>query len=157
VGAFIRLGQPDRAYHALSWFHQYQRPQGWNHWAEVVYRDPLTPKFIGDMPHTWVGSDFLNSVLTMFVYEHNDTLITFAGIPKEWIAGGEEVGFNNIATTRGKLSGSLQLKDNKVLVKLWSTSPWTAGDIIIKKPQATKGQDAQTRTLPAQFTFDYAP
>jgi hypothetical protein len=157
VGAFVRLGQPQRAYEALSWFHQFQRPQGWNHWAEVVWHDPLTPKFIGDMPHTWVGSDFLNSVLSMFLYEHADRLIVFAGVPREWVASGEEVGFSDIRTTRGTLSGSLRLGGGKVLVKLWSTGPWTEGDIIVRTPAGAKGPDAQARNLPAQFTFEYAP
>ena len=30
-----------------------------------------TPKFIGDMPHTWVASDFIRSVLDMFAYERD--------------------------------------------------------------------------------------
>jgi len=81
-GMWVRscgLGQPQRAYEALTWFHKHQRPQAWNHWAEVVWNDPLTPKFIGDMPHTWVGSDFLNSILSMFVYEQSASLVAFAG------------------------------------------------------------------------------
>ncbi len=63
VGSFIRLGWAGRAHEALAWFMDHRRPPGWNHWAEVVWKDPRTPKFIGDMPHTWVGSDFLRSVV----------------------------------------------------------------------------------------------
>ena len=46
-----------------------RRPPGWNHWAEVVWNEPRMPKFIGDMPHGWVGSDFLRSFLDLFAYE----------------------------------------------------------------------------------------
>jgi hypothetical protein len=156
VGAFVRLGEPQRAYEALSWFHLHQRPQAWNHWAEVVWSDPLTPKFIGDMPHTWVGSDYLNSVCSMFVYEHAGQVVTFAGAPRAWVDSGEIVGFNDIVTSRGKISGSLQLKDGRVRVKLWATGTWGEGDIVIKKPPGTKGQDAVVRALPAQVSFEYA-
>jgi hypothetical protein len=93
----------------------------------------------------------------MFVYEHGDELVTFAGIPRQWIASGEEVGFHNIVTPRGKLSGSLQLTDKRIHIKLWSDGEFAKGDIIIRAPQGSQAQDAQTQTLPAQFSFDYAP
>ena len=64
-----------------------QRPAGWHQWAEVVWHDPTTPKFIGDMPHTWVGSDFVRSVLDMFAYEReaDSSLVVGAGIPESWV------------------------------------------------------------------------
>ena len=44
------------------------RPAGWRQWAEVVRHDARTARFLGDMPHTWVGSDYIRSVLDMFAY-----------------------------------------------------------------------------------------
>ena len=70
IGSFIQLDQPERAHELIEFFLNDQRPQGWNHWAEVVWKDYRTPKFIGDMPHTWVGSDFINAIRSMFVYEN---------------------------------------------------------------------------------------
>ncbi|HEX6308759.1 MAG TPA: hypothetical protein VFZ69_11255 [Longimicrobiales bacterium] len=64
----MRQGQRERAHEALDWFLQHVRPAGWNHWAEVVLRDRDEPRFIGDMPHGWVGSDFIRSVTDMFAY-----------------------------------------------------------------------------------------
>jgi hypothetical protein len=61
VGTMIRLGQRDRALRELEFFFEGQRPAAWNHWAEVVWREPRAPRFIGDMPHTWIGSDFIRS------------------------------------------------------------------------------------------------
>ena len=69
IGTFVYLGQRKRVEETLNFFMNDRRPPAWNHWAEVVWRDPKTPKFIGDMPHTWVGSDFVRSVRAMFVYE----------------------------------------------------------------------------------------
>ncbi|MFP5247272.1 MAG: discoidin domain-containing protein, partial [Thermoanaerobaculia bacterium] len=65
VGSFLRLGQPDRARDLIRFFLGHMRPAGWNQWAEVVWRDERAPKFIGDMPHTWVGSDFIRSILDL--------------------------------------------------------------------------------------------
>jgi hypothetical protein len=86
VGALVRLGQRERAHEVLEWFMQHQRPAAWNHWAEVVFRDPQSAQFIGDMPHTWVGSDFIRSVLDMFAFEENDQLVIGAGISPSWLA-----------------------------------------------------------------------
>ncbi|MEP6858675.1 MAG: discoidin domain-containing protein, partial [Gemmatimonadales bacterium] len=61
VGTHVQLGQRARAHELLDFFFKDQRPAAWHQWAEVVYRDPKTPKFIGDMPHTWVGSDYIRS------------------------------------------------------------------------------------------------
>ena len=69
IGSFVLLGQPERAQQALEFFMNDRRPPGWNQWPEVVHRDPRTAKFIGDLPHTWCGSDFVNSVRMMFLYE----------------------------------------------------------------------------------------
>jgi hypothetical protein len=65
-----------------------RQPPEWNGWAEVVWRDPRTPRFIGDMPHTWVASDFLRSALDMLAYERADgALVIGAGVAPEWLAG----------------------------------------------------------------------
>jgi len=50
----------------LEFFLAHQRPKAWNHWTETIWRDPHTPKFIGDMPHTWIGSEFIRAVRSLF-------------------------------------------------------------------------------------------
>src|SRR5438874_3103532 len=88
VGAFVALGWRERADSALRWFMQDRRPQAWRQWAEVVDHDPRHARFIGDMPHTWVGTDFVRSVLDMLAYERErDTaLVVAAGVPASWLA-----------------------------------------------------------------------
>ena len=66
VGAFVRLGWRERAHELLDFFFADRRPAGWNQWAEVVWREPRAPRFIGDMPHAWVGADYIRSVLDLF-------------------------------------------------------------------------------------------
>lgn len=102
VGTFVRLGELDKAHAAIEYFMSHRRPRHWNHWAEVIYRDPLTPRFIGDAPHGWVGSDFLRSVRNLFVYERDNALVLAAGIKPDWLDKG--VSIRNLPTYFGRLS-----------------------------------------------------
>ena len=86
VGTMVMLGQIGRAHQAIEFFMKDRRPQGWHHWAEVVFKDPLTPGFIGDAPHGWVGSDFLRAVRTLFAYEKQGVLVVASG-PASFLAG----------------------------------------------------------------------
>ena len=90
----MRLGQPERARELLGLFLADRRPPAWNQWPEVVYRDLRAPNFLGDLPHTWVASDFIRSFLDLLAYERDSdqALVLAAGVPDDWIAapGGVE-------------------------------------------------------------------
>ncbi len=62
IGAVARLGHTDRAWAMTDWFLGQRTVPGWKVWGEVVWRDQAEARFIGDMPHGWVGSDFIRSV-----------------------------------------------------------------------------------------------
>jgi hypothetical protein len=105
VGSFVRLGQRERAHEVANWLLEHQRPDAWNHWAEVVHRDPRQSRFIGDMPHTWVGSDFIRSVLDMFVYEEQGALHIGAGLLPQWLAASSDtLRIAHIRTAYGPIS-----------------------------------------------------
>ena len=88
VGTFVRLGQIDRAWHALDFFLAHRRPLGWKHWAEVVFADEKEPGFLGDAPHGWVASDFLRAMRSIAIYELGGEYFIGAGIKKEmWLSG----------------------------------------------------------------------
>jgi len=91
VGALARLGQGARAHAMLDFFFKDQRPRGWNQWAEVVLPNPREPRFLGDMPHAWVSSDYIRSALDLFAYEResDDALIVGAGLRSEWLTQGD--------------------------------------------------------------------
>ena len=94
-GALLRLGWRDRAHEVLDWLFKDKRPPEWNQWPEVVWRDPRIPKFFGDLPHGWVASDFIRSVLDLFAYEDEQetgaALVIGAGIRDEWLRDGDGV------------------------------------------------------------------
>jgi hypothetical protein len=120
VGTFVRLGERDKARALAQYFFEDQRPAAWHQWAEVVYRDPREPGFIGDMPHTWVGSDFMRSIFDMFVYEEDDALVLGAGVPDAWLDQGVTV--DNISTHFGPVGYRLRREGGRVVLRL-TTKP----------------------------------
>jgi hypothetical protein len=115
VGTYIYLGQKERAHTVLEWFLKSQRPRGWNHWAEVVWNDERHAQFIGDMPHTWVASDFINAIRAMFAYEidEDQSLVVGAGLKEEWIRHGLSV--TKMPTHYGLLSYSIKSDSNNTI------------------------------------------
>jgi hypothetical protein len=86
IGALIRLGETNRALQLVDRFMLDRRPQAWNHWAEVVGTEYRKPRFIGDMPHVWVASDFTRSILDAIAYEDEDgVLVVGAAVPDRWV------------------------------------------------------------------------
>jgi hypothetical protein len=88
IGAMVRLGQRERAHALLRFFLTGRRPAAWRQWPEVVDREPRRLRFLGDLPHTWVGSDYVRSVLDMLAYEReaDSSLVIAAGVPDAWLA-----------------------------------------------------------------------
>jgi hypothetical protein len=141
VGSMLLLGQIQRAHDALEFFMGDRRPREWNQWPEVVHRDPRTPRFVGDMPHTWCGSDFLNSVRMMFLYERevDDTLVLLAGVPETWISS-KPVGLRNMPTYGGLVSCIIERansRNDQFNAYIEGTCPLPSGGIRLTRPIAS--------------------
>ncbi|HEX6199772.1 MAG TPA: hypothetical protein VF150_05860, partial [Thermoanaerobaculia bacterium] len=111
VGAFVRLGRKSEAHELLAHFLADRRPVEWNAWPEVVTRDPREARFLGDLPHGWVASDFVRSVLDLFAYEEREAerLVLGAGVPAEWLAGKDGgIAVRHLGTPWGELSYRLE-------------------------------------------------
>jgi hypothetical protein len=136
IGTFVRLGQRERAHEALAWFMRDIRPRGWNHWAEVVWRDPAEPKFIGDMPHGWVGSDLIRSVTDMFAYwrEDDESLVIAAGILPEWLDAGDTVRIRGLRTPAGIVSYAMTRSARGIELVLEPGVTIPAGGVVIMPP-----------------------
>lgn len=89
VSAMTRLGERARVKVLLDFFFDDRRPAEWNQWAEVVGRKPREIRFIGDMPHAWVSSDYLRAALDLFAYERYEDaeLVLGAGLDPGFFAG----------------------------------------------------------------------
>jgi hypothetical protein len=147
VGTLVRLGRVDDAHFMIDFFMRDRRPAQWHHWAEVVWRDSLTPRFIGDMPHTWVGSDFIRSVLDLFAFEDepNDRLVVTAGIPDRWLDGGEAVAVRGLRTWYGPLDVTIRRDAaGATRVTLGGLGRIPPGGIVVRRPD---GRETVVRQL----------
>lgn len=152
VGTFVRLGQRQRAHTVADWFMQHQRPSQWHQWAEVVMQKADSAQFIGDMPHTWVGSDFIRSVLDMFAYESesDSTLVIGAGIPASWLRDSKGVGISGLSTHYGPLTYTMTQGPKGIDVLIDGTVRIPPGGIIIKPPL---GRETRITRVPARVTI----
>lgn len=160
VGAFIRLGQRARAHEALDWFFAHRRPLGWRHFAEVVHNDPLTPRFVGDMPHGWVGSDCVRSLRSLLWYEREDgVMVVGAGIKSEWMFSPDELSFD-LPTPRGTISFQGQRSGYRYKIRLSGTC---SAPIVLQLPYYAKSVSVDGRPgslemrlekLPAEIVVD---
>jgi hypothetical protein len=171
VGVFVQLGQRTKAHDLLDFFFKDQRPAAWHQWAEVVYRDPKTPKFIGDMPHTWVGSDYVRSFLDMLAFEResDSSLVIGAGVRDDWVKQDPGVRVANLSTQYGPLNYDMRASGNVVTVNLRAGIRMPPGGIVVWSPleqpilsawvdgvpSAVKGSEVRVRKLPAVVTIRY--
>lgn len=135
VQAFIYMNQKERALRLLKFLLDCRRPLSWNHFAEVVFSNPRLAQYIGDMPHTWVGSGYINAVRSMFVYEKDGSLILGAGIDEKWLSKG--VSIKNMPTYFGKINYSVRKEKNRLKVKVWGKANPEKG-FLFKMPLLKK-------------------
>ena len=168
LGTFIRLGWRDRAQELLDFFMADRRPGPWNQWAEVVGREPRVARFIGDMPHGWVASDYGRSMLDMFAFERpaDETLVLMGGVPAEWL---NKDGFavKNLRTPYGPLSYSYRLEGAKRILEIgelklppggiaisWPEPPARETQVIAKGSARWIGTELRVGKLPFRVEFD---
>ena len=171
VGTLIRLGWKADALRTAEALMNDRRPREWNQWGEVVWRDVRAPKFIGDMPHTWVGADFLRSALDLLAYddEERNAVIVGAGVPDSWVLAGDGVQITGMRTWGGPLDIAIAGTPQSATVRLGGTMRVPSGGVIVRSPLAktpasvtvndepatmTNGE-VVVRALPARVTFRY--
>jgi hypothetical protein len=170
VGTMLRLGRKDRALALLDGFLRDQTPPEWNQWPEVVWREPRAPKFVGDVPHTWVGSDFLRSAADLLAYEResDSALVIAAGVPDSWLEG-TGLAVSGLSTWWGRLSYRASRADGRVTLTVDSGLRLPPGGLVIHRPGIASsgrvlvnGQPApadssgavRVRALPATVRFE---
>lgn len=155
VGAFVRLGRREEAHELLKFFLADQRPAGWKQWPEVVWHDARTPHFLGDLPHGWVGSDYIRSVLDMLAYvrEGDDALILGAGIPVEWL---EQPGVTvrDLPTPWGTLDFTMRSADGGVETRVAGALRVPPGGIRVRPPLPRRAREAFVNDVAATIGED---
>jgi len=143
IRTFLRLGWRDRAHELLAFFLNDRRPAAWNQWAEGVWREPRTPKFIGDMPHTWVGSEYVHAFLDLLAYvrETDGALVLGAGLPPSW----NEVSVKGLRTEYGPLEYSVTPEGAGVRVRIAAGLQVPRAGIVVR----WQDKEVVIRELPA--------
>jgi hypothetical protein len=171
VGTLLRLFGRERALDLLNGFLADQEPPEWNQWPEVVWRDPRTPKFIGDSPHTWVGSDFLRSAADLFAYEDesDSSLVIARGVDQRWLADSGVV-VRNLGTWYGPLSYSMRADGaTRVRLRIETGIRVPAGGlrVAVRSPDSLRQATLNgarvrpdsgvivARQVPAELVFEY--
>ena len=142
VGALVRLGQRQPALDVLDFFLAARRPPVWNQWPEIVWRDAKTARFIGDMPHAWVGSEYIRSVLSLFAYEDEgkQALVIGAGLPREWVESESGVAVRRLPTCYGPLNYRLRLQGpGELRLDLSGDLALPLGKVVVKPPVTLVG------------------
>jgi hypothetical protein len=151
VGTFVRLGWRQRAQELLAFFMADRRPAAWNQWAEVVGRDARKPRFVGDMPHAWIASDYIRAVIDMFAFERYEdhALVIAAGIPEEWLDG-KGIAVRGLHTPYGRLSYSARHAKGRLLLHVDKGIRLPPGGIVFSGPRG----EVRVRNVPADITVD---
>jgi hypothetical protein len=133
IGALVRLGRRDAALELLQFFLSDRRPQPWNQWPEIAWRDRKAPAHVGDLPHTWIAAEYVLAVRSLFAYEReaDQSLILAAGLAPAWMEGAG-VRVDGMPTLRGALSYSLR-RMNEDTVR-FEIGGGIAGKLILRPP-----------------------
>jgi hypothetical protein len=173
IETFVRLGDRTRAWELLDYFMADRRPPAWNQWAEVVWHDAKAPKFIGDMPHTWIGAEFIRSLRSLFAFEQeaDRSLVIAAGVPREWMESDMGVSVKRMPTWYGTLnyllrqerpgelrlsfSGDITLPPGKIVVKPPLNQPLKAMTINGRPVNSFSQDQATIEEFPAEVVLSY--
>ncbi|MBC7126279.1 MAG: hypothetical protein H5T24_11655 [Bacteroidales bacterium] len=106
----------------------------------MVWNDYRTPAYIGDMPHTWVGSDFINAFRNIFVYEDIDhnTLCIGSALKQDWIDSPQGISVQNLPTYYGFLSYSITKGNDHYTIKIGGNIRVPANGICIRNFNGSK-------------------
>ncbi len=169
VGSFVRLAVarrggtaggegPDweaRAHQLLAWYLADQRPPGWNGWPEVVRRDYRQSGFLGDLPHGWVGSDFMRSLLDLFAFERADhALVLGAGVPVEWLVRPQGVAVRDLGTPWGPLGYTLTAQRGGYRFTVSGGLEVPPGGLVLVPPAPAPAQGALLDGRPVALAAD---
>ncbi|MDP9135952.1 MAG: hypothetical protein M3N56_14130, partial [Actinomycetota bacterium] len=109
ASALVRLGRREEAHELLAFFLADRRPAAWNQWPEISWRDPRSPGHLGDVPHAWIGAEYVLAVLGMLAYERpaDGALVLAAGVTDAWLDAGA-VAVEGLPTWWGPLGYTLR-------------------------------------------------
>ncbi|GAA3561232.1 discoidin domain-containing protein [Snuella lapsa] len=117
--ALAKLGMRKEAQQIHDIIFKDRRPSGWKHWVELVHSRERLGSYIGDMPHTWVGSGYMNSVRGLVIME-NDVerrLELLNGAPLNWLEN-DGIALTNLPTHFGNANIKMVFNNRQLTVNI---------------------------------------
>ncbi len=115
VLSYVHLGQPEAADELLQGLLHDRRPLEWQVLAEVVHSRLRFPRYLGDMPHTWIGAEYGRTLFGMLMREDDDALSLLPGTPPSWVAGAG-LAVERLPTAYGTLQMQARQRDGLLTV-----------------------------------------
>jgi hypothetical protein len=103
VLSYVHLDRPRDANELLGYLLAGRRPAQWQVLAEVVHSRLRHPGYLGDMPHTWIGSEYVRAILGMLLDERDDELALLPGAAPSWLDG-DGLALRGLPTAYGALA-----------------------------------------------------
>ncbi len=137
IGALVHLGRREEALELLKFFLSDRRPRHWNQWPEISWRNPRSPGHLGDVPHTWIASEYMLAFTTLFAYEResDDSVVVGAGLDARWLAARGGIGVKGLPTWHGRLDLSMKREaGGGVIVDFGGDTRLPRGGFVIRPP-----------------------
>ncbi len=117
VLTFVHLNRPLEGEELLNRLLTGRRPLDWQVLAEVVRSQARHPYYLGDMPHTWAGAEYVRAVVGMLLHEEDERLDLLPGVPPAWLAG-DGLRVSELPTAFGPLSMTARREGNALRIVL---------------------------------------
>ncbi|WP_315388495.1 discoidin domain-containing protein [uncultured Stenotrophomonas sp.] len=117
VLSYVHLDQPEAANELLQGLLHDRRPLEWQVLAEVVHSRLRFPRYLGDMPHTWIGAEYGRTLFGMLIREDDDALSLLPSTPKSWLVG-DGLAVERLPTAFGTLQMEAKERDGTLHVTL---------------------------------------
>ena len=117
VLSYVHLDQPAAAEELLQGLLHDRRPLEWQVLAEVVHSRLRFPRYLGDMPHTWIGAEYGRTLFGMLMREDDNALSLLPGTPPSWVAG-EGLAIERLPTAYGTLQLQARQRDDALQLTL---------------------------------------
>ena len=162
VLTYVHLDQPRAAEEMLRDMVRDRRPFEWQVLAEVVHSRLRFPRYLGDMPHTWIGAEYARTIFGMLMREDDEALQLLPGAPPSWVAG-PGLRVDRLPTAYGPLTLSARQHDDVLdvslgsglragsAVRVWWPSRTRPARVLVDG-EAVEAYDASSIVLPGPFT-----
>ena len=160
VLTYVRLDRPADANEVLSEQLRYRRPLAWQMFAEVVHSRLRHPGYFGDMPHTWIGTEYVRAIIGMLMHEGPTALELLPGAPPAWLAGAGlriselHTGYGQLTMTarqegaRLRLTLGAGLRPNTALNVKWPSRKKPKSVVVDGQPRSNQTDDGITLERP---------